>query len=154
LSKYANQDLLRILLIEHGYSSVINLNLDEIIFENSSLFYIQYAYTRVWSILNKISYDKNSLDLELLNNGEEKKIITILVFWPELIENITNNLEVHLILMYAKNLSKILHSYCTNYTIIQDNIPLQNARLYLMEKCLLLLTDIMNILKITILEKM
>lgn len=154
LDKYGNQDLLRILLIEHSYSSLIYLDLDKISLEDSALFYIQYAYARLWSILNKTTYENNYLDFNLLQISEEKKLITLLIYWPEFIHNVSQNLEVHLILMYAKNFAKILHTYLTKYTILQDNIKLQNTRIFLLKNSLMLLNDLMDIMKIEKLKTM
>lgn len=154
LKNYGNQDLLRILLLEQSYSSVLHLDLENIVFENSSLFYIQYAYARLWSILKKNTISTTEVAWHLLSSGEDKKLITLLVYWEEFIQNFYRNLDTHILLLYIKNFCKTLHVYFTNHPIFQEYMDLQNARLYLMKKCILLLEDMMNILKIEILERM
>jgi arginyl-tRNA synthetase len=153
LKKY-NQSLLRLLLIEHSYSSLITIDLDQLDLENSTLFYIQYAYTRLCSILEKGQMDKENLDLNLLNTIEDKKLISLIVFWPEFITTISIALDVHLILVYIKNLCKILHHYFANIPILQKDITLRNTKLFLLNICLYLLKDIIYILKIDVTEKM
>jgi arginyl-tRNA synthetase len=146
LNKHS-QDLLRILLIEYGYTSVINLNLDNLSNESNPLFYIEYITNRITNIVNN-SYDPELINYNLLNTQEDKKIITYLIYWPEFIKNIGNNLEVHLIFVYLRNFSKILNTYISTHKILVEDEKLKNTRIYLMKESLNLIKTICGLLKI------
>lgn len=146
--KEYNQDLLRILLVEYGYTSVINLNLDNLSSENNPLFYIEYVINRIKNLLKNNSYNKDIIDLNLFNTKEDRKIITHLIYWPEFIKSIEKNLEVHLIFVYLRNFSKFLHTYLSTYKILNEDKSLESTRLYLMELSLNLIKIICNLLKI------
>lgn len=149
LKKYP-QNLLRVLLIEYSYTSIINLDLDNLSNNNNPIFYIEYIINRINSIIAHNSYDLNLINFSLLNNQEEKKIITYLIYWPEFIKNIVNNLEVNLIFIYLRNFAKYLHSYLSNYKILTEDKTIQSTRLYLITESLNLINIIANLLKINI----
>lgn len=155
IHKYGNEDILRILMIEQGTRSVVNLDLNKLNLEDSPLFYIQYAYTRIFSILQKKTFKKDSLQLALLKEEEEQLLISYLVYWPELIIKVGKTLDVHGLFIYTQGFTKVIHSYLSNHKIIQEELgDRTNARLYLLAKCRALLITILEILKITPLEKM
>jgi arginyl-tRNA synthetase len=143
-----SQDILRVLLIEYGYTSVINLNLDNLSSNDNPLFYIEYIIQRISNLIKKNSYNIDLVNFNLLNSTEDKKIITYLIYWPEFIKNISINLEVNLIFNYLRNFSKFLHTYLSIHKILTEDKVTENTRLYLMEKSLHLIDIICKLLKI------
>lgn len=148
INKYASADLLRILLIENNYNSLIVLDLDNLSFEDSSLFFLLKTYEKLKNFLKFKIYKKN-LKISILDTELDRIIINDILFWPEFITNLTKNLEVHLLLNNAKNFCKHINNYLWKNNIINlECIDEKNVKIFLMQKAEILLKDMLNILKI------
>lgn len=105
--------------------------------EENPVYYLQYAYVRIKSILEKANEikelrDIHAKDAENLTKGEQlllKKILSL----KELLESISTNYQTHLLTFYALELAQLFHSYYNkNRVIDQENIPVSRARLLLL----------------------
>lgn len=95
--------------------------------EKNPVYYIQYAYARISSILRnsgktKINKIKN---IELLTHKRELELIKQIVRLPEIIEDIANDYEVHRITQYAIDLATAFHKFYTDCQVLTDDKTLE-----------------------------
>ncbi len=83
--------------------------------KDNPVFYVQYAYARINSILRTLKKnlnDKISVNLESFSPNEyEIKILRKIFEWPKVIESAAYKLEPHKIPFYLYELSTLFHSY-------------------------------------------
>ncbi|MBI2591174.1 MAG: arginine--tRNA ligase [Candidatus Brennerbacteria bacterium] len=125
------------------------------------VYYVQYAYVRCLSILHKIKNQKSkikntnqNLKLKLLNTPEDIKLIRELTRFPEIVEDISKNYQVHNLVRYALELSRNFHNFYEKERVITDNKDLSQSRLALANGVLIVLKNTLELLGISLLEKM
>ena len=132
-----------------------DLDLARLETEKNPVFYIQYAYARISSILRKTKIkNTNGLELELLNHPAEIKLIKLLIQFPEVLSEISKKYEVHKLNYYAYSLATAFHSFYKNCRVITDDQKLTKVRLNLIEAAKIVLENNLNILKISLPKKM
>ena len=104
--------------------------------KENPVFYIQYAYSRLNSIFSRILNFKfsilNEADLNLLKKEEELRLLKDLVKFPEVIEDVSENYQVHHLAQYALSIAGDFHKFYEKHHVIQENdAELQSARLLL-----------------------
>ena len=83
--------------------------------KDNPVFYVQYAYARINSILRII--DKKLTNKIILTNEDfnlnkyEEKIIRKIFEWPKIIESASRKFDLHKIPFYLYELSTLFHSY-------------------------------------------
>lgn len=106
--------------------------------EENPVYYIQYAYVRTNSILEKASHEQalstiKESDIEYIDK-EETLLIKKIVSLKELLENISKNHQTHLLTYYVLELATLFHKYYTqNRVIDNDNIEKSRGRLYIIK---------------------
>jgi len=104
--------------------------------EENPVYYIQYAYVRINSILNKAQQEQlfaNITEQDINNlNDHERMLIKKIIALKELLENISKHYQTHLLTYYVSELAHIFHKYYANNKVINlDNIPQSRSRLAL-----------------------
>lgn len=92
--------------------------------EENPVYYIQYAYVRMCSILEKIKEEPNlNINITDVHNisTEEYFLIKKIVSLKELLNNISHNQQIHLLTYYLLELSAIFHKYYFDNKIIDMN---------------------------------
>ncbi|MFX1274333.1 MAG: arginine--tRNA ligase [Promethearchaeota archaeon] len=128
---------------------------DSISFEGETGPYIQYCYARIESIILK-SDQKIDLDVnfDLLNHEKELDLIKYLYIFPELVEQVANNYNIHLIPQYLLNLCQSFNSFYDTCRVISDDKNIEKVRILLI-KCVQIVIKIgLKLLGIETLEKM
>ncbi|MDR3646046.1 MAG: arginine--tRNA ligase [Candidatus Babeliales bacterium] len=101
--------------------------------EENPVYYIQYAYVRNCSILEKMNETKSlKFSIADANNigAEEYFLIKKIVSLKELLNNISQNQQIHLLTYYLLELSALFHKYYFDNKIIDTNdIEKSKARL-------------------------
>ncbi|MFI5303207.1 MAG: arginine--tRNA ligase [Nitrospiria bacterium] len=123
------------------------------------VYYVQYAYARLCSVLKiagerKIDFPENHIDLNLLNLEQEISLMKILAFYPQLIQDSVESLEPHRLSYYLQELAGALHQYYYKNRILSDNIPLTQSRLYLTHAIKIVLENALGILGLHAPERM
>jgi len=124
------------------------------------VYYVQYAYARINSILNNAeekSIDLSSvkdISLSLLTNKEELSLIKKLLTYLIVLESSARAYEPHRITFYLQELAKMFHSYYHKHKVITDNIETTKARLALCLAIKTVMKDALGILGVTSPEKM
>lgn len=125
------------------------------------VFYVQYAYARICSIMKHAKENNieppspEDADLDILNQDEELTIIKTLSCFPDVIENSAVSLEPHKLTFYLQELAGIFHPYYNkNRVVSPDNIPLSKARLFLCNAVGTVIKNGLSILKVSAPEVM
>ncbi len=160
------KDAVRFMMIYRSNDSQLDFDFD-LVTEKSKenpVFYVQYATARINSILRKVKIDTKTItkdDLNLLDTSYELEIIKKLSVWPKCLELSAVNLEPHRIPYYLYELSSMFHSYWNlgkennNFKIVDNpNLNLVKARVFLINKILLILKSGLSILNVSAPESM
>jgi len=127
-------------------------------FENP-VYYLQYAYVRMLHVLHFAKEQgiegKNleQADFSLLTE-EEIKFVKKLSFFPDVIEKVGKNLEVHLLAEFLLELTRNFHSYYQNFRIVGEEKNLSTARLALTKSLFYVFSRALFLLNISLPEKM
>ena len=164
LLKEVGTDVARYFFLMNSHDSHTEFNLD--IAKSQSLenpvFYIQYAYARICSIIEKGSarnivlndWNKDSIDLVLLDKKEELEIIKKLGQFKKIVERSAEQRKPYLIAGYLHELASLFHKYYTEYKVIGEDKKLSLARLYLISCIKIVLENSLSLLGIQAPEKM
>lgn len=137
-----------------------DLNLAKEQSDKNPIFYIQYAHARICSILRKAKEDKKmsskraKVHYELLTHPSELVLMKELLKLPELVEEITQNYNVHKMPHYALNLAQTLHSFYKNCKVLEEDSEIRNARIELIIAAQIVLKKALQIMGISAPERM
>ena len=161
-----DKDPIRFMMLNRSNDVELDFDFDKVKekTKDNPVFYVQYAFARINSLLRilnknineKIKLDHNNFSL----NSNEEKIIRKIFEWPRVIDSCTKKFELHKISYYLYELSTFFHSYWSkgnedkNYKFIENgkiNRPESLAIIYLVG---IVIKNGMNILGVSLPEKM
>lgn len=126
--------------------------------EENPVFYVQYAYARICSILRKIDEEGirtgSGHNFRLLDGAEEKKLIDKLLDYPEEIRICAGTLEPSRLTRYAIDTAALFHSFYNAKRVIVDDPLLFSSRLKLVEAVRIVLKNVLDLMKISAPERM
>jgi arginyl-tRNA synthetase len=126
-------DSIRFMMLNRSNDVELDFDFDKVKekTKDNPVFYVQYAFARINSLLTTINVDLNSkinLDPKKLNlNNNEEKIIRKVFEWPKIIESALKKFEIHKITFYLYELSTLFHAYWSkgnedkSYKFIENN---------------------------------
>lgn len=169
--KYVPKDAFRIIMISRNNNSTLDLDVSSISSknENNPVYYIQYAYARISSVINKakeVFEDLNEekillADITLLKESYEIIVIKELSLYQKTLKTALQTNNVNLIFLYLVSIAKSIHSLWhsgkndNNLKFINEsNKNLTTARLSLLLSCKRVMFDLFNIIGIEKPEKM
>jgi arginyl-tRNA synthetase len=125
--------------------------------QDNPVYYIQYAYARISSILRLaeekgINYEDG--DVSLLNDESELTLIRRMLLLPEIIEMISNTLEPHHLTYYAQDLATVFHSFYKQCRVVTDEAEITKARLKLVASARIVLDRTLSLMGMSAPEKM
>ena len=115
--------------------------------------FIQYTYARINSLLNKHGKDINSFT-SVNVSAEEQNIIKKILQFPIIIQEAASSYNPSHIANYVYDLVKNYNSFYQNTTILVDNFDTRIFRLALSKKTGLVIKTSMNLLGISLPNKM
>ena len=125
------------------------------------VFYVQYAYARVCSVLRQLDEKQRPRDLEtgmqnlhLLTAEQETQILTTLSKYPEILQRAALQHEPHQLIHYLRDLANQFHSYYNAHQFLVEDNQLCNARLNLICAVKQVLGNALTLLKINTPETM
>ena len=125
---------------------------------DNPVYYIQYAYARIASILRlarqkKILY--HDADVSKLSSEPELALIRKMLLLPEIVELIAHTLEPHHLAYYAQDLATVFHSFYKQCRVIsEEDTVMTKARLKLVAATRLVLAKSLRLMGMTVPERM
>lgn len=125
------------------------------------VFYVQYAYARVCSVLRQLDekgFDRDLLlgmaNLTLLTEEHEAYLLGTLARYPETLERAALQYEPHQLIQYLRELATEFHTYYNAHQFLVDDAKIRNARLNLICAVKQVLANGLNLLNINTPEAM
>jgi arginyl-tRNA synthetase len=124
--------------------------------EKSPVFYVQYAYARLSSILKKAGgKDEGGSDsLKLLVYSGEIKLIKQLLRFQEVVEDTAADYQVQRLFQYSQDLATSFHKFYSECRVISDDKKLTAARLQLVKATKIVLKNTFDLMGISAPGKM
>ncbi|OIP74942.1 MAG: hypothetical protein AUK06_02580 [Parcubacteria group bacterium CG2_30_36_18] len=141
----------------------------------SPVYYVQYAYARIHSILakSKINHSpfpmgwvaqpfnkgcgknqKSKVDYKLLNHPSELELIKQLIRFPETVEDTAKDYQIQRLPQYAIDLATVFHQFYRDCQVLTEVKPLREARLALILATRTVLKNTLNVMGISAPEHM
>jgi arginyl-tRNA synthetase len=117
------------------------------------VFYVQYAFARMSSILKKEKAGKRFSE-NLLNHSSELKLIKNLLQFPELVEDTAKDYQLQRLPKYAIDLSASFHQFYHDCRVISESKKLTKARLALVLASKIVLKNTLDLMGIQAKEQM
>jgi arginyl-tRNA synthetase len=102
------------------------------------VFYVQYAYARICSVLRQLDekgWERNLLlgmeNLSQLTEEHEIALLGTLARYPEVLERAALQYEPHQLIHYLRDLAHEFHTYYNAHQFLVENAGIRNARLNL-----------------------
>ena len=107
---------------------------------DNPVFYVQYAYARICSVLRQLeekglsrSRQQGLESLELLSTDHEVSLIGLLTQYPEVLERSALKYEPHHLVHFLRELANHFHTYYNAQQFLVDDVKLRDARINLIE---------------------
>ena len=126
-------------------------------FEGNTSPYLQYAYTRIYSIFEKISFSSEDIKGDLkISTNEERKLALVLLYFGETLEQVAAHAYPHILCNYLYNLASSYMVFYEHCPILKKDIPptIKMSRLILSKTTSQILKKGLNLLGIEVMEKM
>ncbi len=118
------------------------------------VFYIQYAYARICSVIKQASDNTAGVDLSLLDNDNEALLIKELNRYKDVLHASAINYEPHILAYYLRELAGVFHSYYNSSEFLVEDIKLRNSRLMLITAVKQVIANGLNLLGVSAPESM
>jgi len=124
--------------------------------EKNPVYYVQYAYARICSILRKAKSQKcnNLTVVDLLRHKSELALIKQLIRLPEVVEDTAKDFQAQRLPQYATDLATVFHQFYRDCRVISENKDLTEARLALVLATKTVLKNTLDLMGISAPEKM
>ncbi len=162
-------DVARFFFLMYSPDSHMNFDLDlaKEQSEKNPVYYVQYAHARICSIFRKntdeAKFDPSTAlrtsakdtNLDLLEHESELKLIKQLIRFPEIVEDVARDYQVHRLPNYALDLVRTFHKFYEECRVIDEKASeLTRARLALVRATQITLKNTLDLMGISAPEKM
>lgn len=124
---------------------------------DNPVYYVQYAYTRMYNILHKEgtpAFEKKD-SYTLLTDPKEIALLKQISEFPEKVEDAAKFRAVNRICQYCHDLAKAFHSYYNSCRVSDPANPeLTNERLGLVNACMVTMANALDLIGVSAPEKM
>ncbi len=134
-----------------------DISLASTIGRENPVFYVQYAHARACSIFRKAGieeYEKRDVDLSYLSSKDEFNLILKLLLFDDILQKSVEMREPSLMVHYLLELSSLFHNYYEKYRVLEEDLRLREARLFLVNSFKNVIRNGLNILGVTAPEQM
>lgn len=132
-----------------------DLNLARKQSSENPVYYIQYAYARMTSILSKQSDYEVKDSYPLLTNEKEISLLKHITSFKDTVIDVCKVKEVNILSNYAYKLAQLFHSYYNDVKVIDtENNEVTRERLALVKACQICLKNVLNLLGVEAKEEM
>jgi len=122
--------------------------------EQNSAPFINYAYTRAGSILRKIKNLNEKYDPSTLNHPLEHILLYKLAQMPDIFADAADQMKPEDLANYANSIAEKFHEYYEKVDVIHTDEHVKNARGTLVKAIQIVLSNTMELLGITLTERM
>ncbi len=141
--------------LSHHRMSDIAFNWDAVLdMRGNSSPYLQYTYARFANILNKAGEPNGGISLEPLKDESEKKVIDLLVHYPDELMYAAQKYEPNHLTDYLFRLANAANSFYENCQIMNAEDDIRNERLKLAKMIMTVIKNGLNVLGIEVMERM
>lgn len=127
---------------------------------DNPVYYVQYAYARICSILREVSArgislpDTAELDSGALSEPSEIQLAKIISRFPEEVAKAAADLEPHRIAFFATDLAEAFHAFYNSQRVLGVEEEIMKSRLLLAEATRITLKNCFRLLGVTATESM
>jgi len=118
------------------------------------VFYVQYAYARICSVLRQAPEHHAQEKYSLLNNEKETDLLKLINEFTNVVSDAAITRAPNKLCNYIQKLAKYFHSFYSTCKVIDDDKLLMNERLCLLEAVKITLANALELLGINAPEKM
>ncbi|KKU44562.1 MAG: Arginine-tRNA ligase [Berkelbacteria bacterium GW2011_GWA2_46_7] len=128
-----------------------DLNLAKASSNQNPVFYIQYAYARISSIFRQFSKEEDFVIPEriIITHPIERQLLLRIIQFPDLVEEIAGNLEVHRLTHYATALATDLHTFYETVRVVGEAPEIANSRLAILKATSLTIKKTLDLIGIS-----
>ena len=154
------RDVVRFFFLMRSSSQHLDFDLDLALkqSEENPVYYVQYAYARIKSIIRYARESSINLredaDLSLIKEQEEFELIKNILKFPEILEDAVRNFDPYTITYYMIDIARDFHAFYQKHRVVSDDKRLTQARLYLISKAAKTIKDGLELLGVSCPEKM
>ena len=167
--KEVGKDVVRFIMLTRKNDANLDFDFAKVTEQSKDnpVFYVQYAHARVYSVLRKAKeagrevFEDSDIDLLLLNDLSELRLVKAMLNWPRLMESAAISHEPHRIAFYLYDLASEFHALWNKGNeeiglrfIIDEDIKLTITRLYMIKSFANIIASGLNILGVKPLEEM
>lgn len=153
-------DALRYFYVDKSLSTHMDLDLDLMRKKSSEnpVYYAGYAHARIVSVFKKyLSLGKEFTaknEFNLVNKESVKGICTLLIQYPDIVQEVANKRQVHRLTRYIQELAYALHTFYNDQKIICDSDDETLEKLSILSAIRIVLKDAMNLIGVNAPESM
>lgn len=147
-------DAVRFFFLQRSADTHFNFDVD-LAKEQSNknpVYYVQYAYARMSSILRKTKLAGKTF--KGLNHPAEIALIRHLIRFPEIIEDTARDYQVQRLPHYSLNLANAFHKFYEECRVLDDDKELAQARINLVRASQIVLKNSLDVMGVEAPEKM
>ncbi|MPZ13330.1 MAG: arginine--tRNA ligase [Chloroflexi bacterium] len=150
-------DAIRFFLLGRSPDAMMDFDLDLAKAQSdvNPVYYVQYAYARIASIMRRAEGTAfASGDVSLLTHGAELALIRKMLALPEVVADAAFALAPHTLPYYAQELATAFHAFYKDCRVISDDLDLTRARLKLVAACQTMLATTLGLIGVRAPEHM
>jgi len=150
-------DAIRFFLVGRSPDAMMDFDLDLAKTQSdvNPVYYVQYAYARIASILRRAAdIDYSVADVSRLTHEAELALIRKMLMLPEIVADAATSLAPHPLPHYAQELASTFHAFYTECRVIGDDPELTKARLKLVAASKTALASVLDLIGVTAPEQM
>ncbi|MDP3784629.1 MAG: arginine--tRNA ligase [bacterium] len=120
--------------------------------EKNPVYYVQYAYVRMQSILTKSKFQNPNAKIKEFKHSSERTLILKILRYPDILDDISKDYQVHRLTTYAYELAQTFSAFYRDVKVIGSER--ESELLYLVSKTKETLADLLRLMGISQPEKM
>jgi len=147
----------RFFYVMHSNDQALDFDLDlaKSHSNDNPVYYVQYAHTRICSVLRRANADAgDDIDLALLAAAEERTLMVEIARFPEVVLAAARRRQPHLVVFFLRELAAAFHGYYNRHQLLVEQAALRHARLQLAAAVAQVLRNGLALLGIRALEQM
>ncbi len=146
-------DVTRFFFLSRSIDTHLDFDLNLALSRSSQnpVFYIQYAYARISSIFRQFSKNEEFEipDRIIITQPLERRLLLRIIQFPDLVEDIAGNLEVHRLTHFATSLATDLHSFYEQLRVEGEKPEIAQSRLAILKATSLTIKKTLDLIGIS-----